>query len=117
MPRRRARRCARRARRRAGTRLRRRRAPPAGAARTAAAPPLHERQPAHPRGNCTTLASSVHQARGETVRNIARACAVVVALAGLGLAGPARAADGARIVSERPLEGNGIELTIATPAF
>jgi S-formylglutathione hydrolase FrmB len=44
----------------------------------------------------------------------------VLALSGLGLAGPAalaQSAGGARIVGERPLAGNGIELTIATPAF
>jgi S-formylglutathione hydrolase FrmB len=41
-----------------------------------------------------------------------------VALAAVCLAAPAAQAEGgARIVAERPLEGRGIELTIATPAF
>src|SRR6476646_65736 len=49
---------------------------------------------------------------------MARVCALLV-FAGVCAAAAASAAgtDGARIVSERPLPDNGVELAIATPAF
>jgi S-formylglutathione hydrolase FrmB len=50
------------------------------------------------------------------MRQITRAWGLVV-LAALCLGGPAAHAQSARIVAERPLDGNGVELTIATPAF